>query len=155
MSESIGLFITLLVLDSTAILLSILLLILYFKLQVLMRPPGSLILMQILTMLVLRIDEVLFHFIDHDSSHYIYYNFSSCLYIYALIVLVSYAISTSLEVIRRFRNSPMGKNYRKRAVLYHIFCHLTALIYTLIVINYSTESKYFQTISFDANKWIW
>lgn len=149
------LFVSLIVVDSIGILVCLLLLFLYLKLQILMKPPGSLIFMQILAILAIRIVEILLEIVFHRPNYPLEYTICVYIYIFSLVTVVNYAICISLEVIRRVRNSPMGKNYRKRVRFYHVYCNLTSLLHVLMLAIYLGNDESMGSMKFDARNWIW
>jgi hypothetical protein len=100
--------------------LSILTLYAYYKLQVLKKPPGRLIFIQLIILLIMQLNDtfdlILSHIrnpnVDCKATDYISIaTHSSC---------SLYEVCIALEVLIRIKSAPMGQKYNVRRVFYHI-----------------------------------
>lgn len=154
MAEGQSLFIIVMAFDGLGIILGTFTLILYKKLKILKKSPGSLIFMQLLILTLLQFEDLFYYSFPYNESTKAYTIYSIYFYIYGNITIVNYVICTSFEVLLRIRNSPMGKDYRKRAHLYHIFCNLIGVVYMTIVLNFKKDYSTDGSLEFEVDSWI-
>lgn len=109
----------------------------YFKIKILKKPPGNLVLIQLFLFFIADIVQVCFllktdinpnqdedySIIDEIISSFLYlafwlgYLYESCL---------------NFELYIRIKNSPMGQNYKKRQIFYHCISITVALISSIV-----------------------
>jgi hypothetical protein len=151
MAEGDSLFIIVMCLECVGVILGTFTLILYKYLQILKRPPGSLIFMQLLILTLLLSSDIIYYITYFNSPPHTY--ITMFLYIYFNIAVVNYANCTAFEVLLRIRKSPMGKNYTSRVKVYHILCHLIAAVYLILLSLFNRDYTKEASLKFDAGKW--
>lgn len=151
MAAGESLFIIVMCLDCIGMILGTFTLILYKYLQILKRSPGSLIFMQLLILTLLLLEDLIYYIATYQDSPYTF--LTMFFYIYSNIAVVNYAICTAFEVLLRIRKSPMGKNYKGRVKLYHIFCNLIAAVYLTVLFMYKRNYAKEAALDFDAKSW--
>lgn len=136
-----------------ALSLSILTIYTYWKVQTLKKPPGSLILNQLVILLTLQIIELIKIplFLHHNQFLILRLNF---LILIGFTVSSNYEFCIALEVFNRINKSAMGKNYVKRSRLYHIICISIGLFYTGIIMLFNDYNSGYRVIDFHIDDWL-
>lgn len=118
-----------------AVVFGICIVLMFTRVSKLMKPPGSLILGQIIMLIIFRASYVAVYSIVILSSEYILVAFFIFEFVIdcCLVWSTSYGLFISIELYRKARGRRMGKHYRKRAVFYHIISPLLAILVQILV----------------------
>ena len=98
----------------------------YRKLQILKKPPGQLILIQQISLVIMQLIELVDLILINMEQDY------RCAVInYFLISSYSvcsiYEVCIAYEILSRLKFTPMGQNYNRRKKIYHIVCFIGTL----------------------------
>jgi hypothetical protein len=112
--------------------LNILTLYSYYKLHILKKPPGELILIQLIIFLIREVNATALFVQVNLSGPMAKCEFTFVTSSMTLAASLLYEIWIAFEVFMRVRSAPMGQNYKHRRVLYHLISLLGALCLTLV-----------------------
>jgi len=128
-----------LVLNLISIILGFLIIYCYSKLQVLRKPPGSLILTHIFTILYLQVIEI----IDvATTSLGEIDNLMLALKAYGIFAGACYDVFICMEVYLRLNRASLGLNYRNRAIIYHTLSNIFGLSVCFMMLSeYFTKTR--------------
>jgi hypothetical protein len=150
------LFFTLIVfIEVIIIMLGALTLYFYKKLEILYKPPGSLIFTELVLLFLLQIEDLVYFITFHTGLDESYNTYGIFIYLYGYMCCVLYEDCIAIEVLLRLKNSPMGKNYRRRVKLYHVICNLLAMVYVGVLFNYRQDIYKHGTLVFEYDKAAW
>lgn len=130
----IGFFVPLQV---TSILLCFLLVYCFYAVQMIRKPPGSLMLGQIILIYVVHMVQgvyicVLFFDDSSRKNKALTLTLLELIGFYVIACYSNYEICILIELYKRITGNYTGKAYGRRANIYHIVCHLIAFLFTLI-----------------------
>ena len=150
------LFFTLIVfIEVIIIMLGALTLYFYKKLEILYKPPGSLIFTELVLLFLIQIEDLVYLITFHTGLDESYNTYGIFAYLYGNMCCVLYEDCIAIEVLLRLKNSPMGKNYRRRVKLYHVICNLLAMVYVGVLFNYREDIYKHGTLVFEYDKAAW
>ena len=114
-------------LELISVLLSILLVYCYYAVQMIRKPPGSMMLGQVILLFIIHLVEGIYMCLilfNHDMKN----EANATVILLELIVLYltitysNYEICILLELYNRIRGSYIGKAYNRRVKIYHLAC---------------------------------
>lgn len=129
----LGLFIPL---ELISILLCLLLVYCFHVVQMIRKPPGSMMLGQVILIVIVHLVQGIYIcciLFDHDSEDQgaQITRLLELVIFYLTATYSNYEICILLELYKRIRGSYMGKIYNRRVKIYHLICHLVAFAFTL------------------------
>lgn len=131
--------------------LNILTLYSYYKLHILQKPPGELILIQLIIFLIRQVNATAMFLQVNLSGPITKCVFTAYTSSMTLGASILYEIFIAFEVFMRVRSAPMGQNYRFRRVLYHLTSLLGALFLTMVEAFTSECSEEFNILDISEN----
>lgn len=134
-----GFLITSFILKTVSLAISGVALYCYRALQVLKKPPGQLIFMQQIFLVIMQVTEVT-DLILIQTSITLPCMFLNYILFSAYSVCSLYEVCIALEILIRLKYSPMGLNYYRRRTVYHIICFTGTLWMIFSVLMNSFES---------------
>lgn len=118
-----------------AVLFGICVLVLFTRVSKLKKPPGSLILGQIIVLILFRASFVAIYVIIFLSADYIL----SAIFIFqfvvdcCMVVTTAYGLFIAIELYLKAKGRRMGSRYRRRTVFYHILAPILGIAIQLLV----------------------
>jgi hypothetical protein len=118
-----------------AVLFGICVLVLFTRVSKLKKPPGSLILGQIIVLILFRASFVAIYVIIFLSADYIL----SAIFIFqfvvdcCMVVTTAYGLFIAIELYLKAKGRRMGSRYRRRTVFYHIIAPILGIAIQLLV----------------------
>jgi hypothetical protein len=108
----------------------------YYKIKILKKPPGKLIFIQLILLLIIETLQCIFALrlnLDQSASRadLLDWIIFSCVYLTFWLCYL-YETCLNFEIYIRIKNSPMGQHYKKREKLYHLIC-LSITVFSAIV----------------------
>lgn len=123
-----------------SILLNLLTLYAYYKLHILKKPPGTLIFIQLIILLIKQVNLFIYIFVFALLEPILHCSINEYLARMAYAAAILYQICIAFELFMRVRSYPMGQNYFYRKVAYHIISLGGAITILMISVVYSSCS---------------
>jgi hypothetical protein len=155
MTNSSSILVLLVFLEAIIVMLGSLTFYLYKKLEILHKAPGSLIFTELVLLFLIQIEDLVYLITFHTGLDESYNTYGIFAYLYGNMCCVLYEDCIAIEVLLRLKNSPMGKNYRRRVKLYHVICNLLAMVYVGVLFNYREDIYKHGTLVFEYDKAAW
>lgn len=126
-------------LDSVGLLLCIVALYSYYKLQILKKPPGNLIFIQLIFLFVAQVDEIVELILKYNELEDSDCRWTDLIRLTCYTIGSIYEICIAFEILIRLKSSPMGQKYTRRQYIYHTLCLLGTLV---IIITAAIKDKF-------------
>lgn len=150
-----------LTLEVVALICSILLIYCTMKAQPLNKPPGSLILVEMILTIFAQIFQLIYtvlFLVAYETSYSLPYIFTTTFKAtgaYCTFTNSNYEICIMIELYHYLKVGKNAKPFRKRAIIYHIVSHSISVVFTSILFGgYISMHPDEEMIAFEYNEWI-
>lgn len=140
------------ILKTIGLIMSILALYSYYKLQVLKKPPGRLIFIQLIFLFIMQLNEFIDLVLNHIQGSRFDCQVTDYISIAAYTVCSLYEVCIAFEVLIRIKTSPMGQNYTTRQAIYHFLCILGGSVLLIIAVLNNPSCNYEFVLNGDSNE---